>query len=95
MTWCVKVHVFGTWLGQCCGVLQVEKEWKMSQKAKIEAGKTPYYLKQSEKKKRVLEKKFDHLEETGQLDKYMLKKRKRVASKMHKKLPFRRIQQGN
>eukprot|EP00892_Ulva_mutabilis_P008706 jgi/Ulvmu1/6207/UM028_0063.1 len=70
--------------------LQVEHEWKLSQKAQIEAGKRPYYMKDSEKKKRVMEKRFAHLEETGQLEKYMTKKRKRVASKLHKKLPFRR-----
>lgn len=65
----------------------------MSQRAKLEAGRTPYYMKESEKKQRVLEKKFARLEETGQLEKYMSKKRKRVASKKHKKLPFRRMHQ--
>jgi ribosomal RNA-processing protein 36 len=70
--------------------LQVEEEWKTSEKSKLEAGKQPFYLKASEKKKRILEKKFARLEETGQLEKYMAKKRKRQASKMHKKLPDRR-----
>lgn len=73
--------------------VQVEQEWKASQKAQIEAGKKPFYLKQSEKKARVMEKKFAQLEETGQLEKYIAKKRKRVASKMHKKLPFRRTRE--
>lgn len=70
--------------------MQVEDEWKRKEKAKLQAGKKPFYLKDSEKKKRVLEKKFTRLEETGQLEKYMVKKRKRQASKMHKKLPDRR-----
>lgn len=70
--------------------MQVEDEWKKQERIKLEAGKKPFYLKDSEKKKRVLEKKFTRLEETGQLENYMLKKRKRQASKMHKKLPDRR-----
>lgn len=56
----------------------------------MEAGKKPFYLKAGEKKKLVLEKKFEKLQETGQLEKYMAKKRKRQASKMHTKLPARR-----
>ena len=70
---------------RCCPVLggydwvllQVMDEWKQQEKVKLEAGKKPFYLKESEKKKRVLEKKFTQLEESGQLEKYMLKKRKR------------------
>lgn len=70
--------------------MKVETEWKQQERAKMEAGKNPFYLKESEKKKRVLEKKFAQLEETGQLEKYMSKKRKRQASKMRKQLPGRR-----
>ena len=70
---------------RCCVVrcgqewvhMQVVDEWKKEEKVKLEAGKKPFYLKESEKKKRVLEKKFTQLEESGQLEKYMLKKRKR------------------
>lgn len=57
--------------------MQVVDEWKKQEKVKLEAGKKPFYLKESEKKKRVLEKKFTQLEESGQLETYMLKKRKR------------------
>jgi ribosomal RNA-processing protein 36 len=70
--------------------VQVEREWKDREKSKLEAGKKPYYLKDSEKRKLVLEKKFEKLQETGQLEKYMAKKRKRQASKLHTKLPERR-----
>ena len=37
----------------------------------------------------VLEKKFEELEQKGQLEQYMQKRRKRSAARDHKKLPPR------
>jgi hypothetical protein len=70
--------------------VQVEDEWRAKERAKRESGKETYYLKASEKKRLVLEKKFEKLEATGQLERYLAKRRKKTANKMHKKLPFRR-----
>jgi ribosomal RNA-processing protein 36 len=68
--------------------LQVDREWRAGQAAKGE-GKTPFYLKASDRKKLLLAKKFEKLEAEGKLQKYLEKKQKRNASRDHKKLPFR------
>lgn len=67
----------------------MEAEWRRKEKAAVAAGKQTFHLKASEKKKLILATKFDKLEAAGQLDKYMLKRRKRSSAKDHKKLPFR------
>lgn len=46
-----------------------------------------YYLKKSEKKKHMLLAKYEELKQSGQLDKYMEKRRKKIASKDHRLVP--------
>ena len=47
------------------------REWRQKEKAAVEAGKKPFYLKDSEKKKLVLEKRYEKLEAEGKLQRYM------------------------
>lgn len=59
------------------------------------AGKQPFYLKKSDKRKRELVAKYEELKATGQLDKYMEKRRRKNASKDHRYLPGRRGGDGD
>ncbi|VAI20044.1 unnamed protein product [Triticum turgidum subsp. durum] len=54
------------------------------------AGKRPYYLKKSEIRERKLMDKYNELKETGKLDSFMEKRRKKNASKDHRFMPYRR-----
>ncbi|KAM0825555.1 hypothetical protein ACQ4PT_069473 [Festuca glaucescens] len=58
------------------------------------AGKQPYYLKKSEIRQRKLMDKFNELKETGKLDAFMEKRRKKNASKDHRYMPYRRDGDG-
>lgn len=49
-----------------------------------------YYLKKSDMKKQELMLKYQELKESGQLEKYMEKRRKKNAAKDHRYLPFSR-----
>jgi ribosomal RNA-processing protein 36 len=68
--------------------LQVDREWRGEERAATERGKKKFYLKASDKKRLVLAKKFERLEAAGKFEKYAEKKRKKNASRDHKKLPF-------
>lgn len=67
---------------------EVDREWRASTKAAVAKGKRPFYLKDSDRKRRVLERKYEALAEAGKLESYIAKRRKRVASKDRKRLPF-------
>ncbi|KAM0826050.1 hypothetical protein ACQ4PT_069145 [Festuca glaucescens] len=54
------------------------------------AGKQPYYLKKSEIRQRKLMDKYNELKETGKLDAFIEKRRKKNASKDHRYMPYRR-----
>uniref|UniRef100_A0ACD5YDH7 Uncharacterized protein n=1 Tax=Avena sativa TaxID=4498 RepID=A0ACD5YDH7_AVESA len=54
------------------------------------AGKQPYYLKKSEIRQRKLMEKYNELKESGKLDAYIEKRRKKNASKDHRYMPYRR-----
>ncbi|TDH65529.1 hypothetical protein CCR75_007450 [Bremia lactucae] len=56
----------------------------------VESGKGAFYLKRKDKKKLELQSKFQDLQETGRLSKFMAKKRKKNASKDHRWLPTQR-----
>lgn len=60
------------------------------EKAAVAAGKKPFFLKESDKKKRALVAKYEELMSSGQLDKYMAKRRKKNASKDHRYVPSAR-----
>jgi len=71
-----------------------EKEAKAKERAAVAEGKRPFYLKKSEKRRQELLAKYDELKATGQLEKYMEKRRKKNASKDHRLLPSRRPMAG-
>ena len=68
----------------------VQEDAKSKERAAVAEGKKPFYLKKSEKKRQELVSKYEELKSTGQLEKYMEKRRKRNAAKDHRYLPARR-----
>ena len=62
---------------------QIEREENI---ARLKQGKKPIYKTKSFKKKEELAEKFMELKESGRLDKYMQKKRKKLAGKAKKQL---------
>ncbi len=60
------------------------------EKAAVGGGKAPFYLKKSEKRRLELLAKYESLKESGGLEKYMAKRRKKNASKDHRYLPVGR-----
>ena len=58
--------------------------------AAIEQGKRPYFAKPSVLKEQALLSKYEELRSSGQLEKFMAKKRQRGAAKVHKLIPRER-----
>lgn len=68
----------------------VLKEWKEQEGRKVAQGKQPYHLKKKEVEAMVLEKKLEDLKAKGvNLEKVVERKRKKRATKQHKRLPFK------
>lgn len=67
---------------------KVLKDWKKSEMQKVQQGKKPFFLKQTEIKKRVLVQKFNDLK-TNDVDKLLAKRRKHNAAKERKRMPKR------
>ncbi|CAI5723953.1 hypothetical protein KXD40_001084 [Peronospora effusa] len=63
---------------------------KREEREAVASGKGAFYLKRKDKKKVELQAKFQDLQETGRLSKFMAKKRKKNASKDHRWLPTQR-----
>ncbi|KAI9921450.1 hypothetical protein PsorP6_002557 [Peronosclerospora sorghi] len=63
---------------------------KREERAAVASGKGAFYLKRKDKKKLELQAKFQDLQETGRLSKFMARKRKKNASKDHRWLPTQR-----
>ncbi|CAH0479688.1 unnamed protein product [Peronospora belbahrii] len=63
---------------------------KREEREAVASGKGAFYLKRKDKKKLELQAKFQDLQETGRLSKFMAKKRKKNASKDHRWLPTQR-----
>lgn len=69
-------------------------EMKKQEKAKVAAGvKKPFFLKESKKKDIALEEKYSELKKTGELKKYMQKKRLKNAQKDKRWMPESRASQ--
>jgi len=64
-----------------------ERSFKKKEKELVKEGKTPFYLKKSDKKTLELAEKYKELSKSGKVDKFLLKKRKKSAAKDRKKLP--------
>ena len=58
--------------------------------AAVGEGKAPYFKKRAVLKEERLVAQYRELQRAGRLEKFMAKKRKKVASKQHKRVPFRR-----
>ncbi|KAL1198164.1 hypothetical protein V5N11_035841 [Cardamine amara subsp. amara] len=65
-------------------------EHKKREREAAKEGKRPYYLKKSEIRKQTLIEKFNTLKETGKLESYVQKQRKKNATKDHRYMPYRR-----
>ncbi|XP_057794512.1 uncharacterized protein LOC131010851 [Salvia miltiorrhiza] len=71
-------------------------EHKKKEREAAKKGKQPYYLKKSEIQKHKLAEKFKELKESGKLESFIEKKRRRNAAKDHRYMPYRRpTEQGN
>ena len=64
-----------------------EKAVRKIEKTLVQEGKTPFYLKKSDKSQLELAEKFRELKKSGKLENYLQKKRKKIASKDKKKFP--------
>ncbi|KAJ8327100.1 rRNA biogenesis protein rrp36 [Batrachochytrium dendrobatidis] len=70
---------------------KLKREWRKTESAKVQQGKTPFFLKNSELKRRQLVDKFKSLTEKGMdLDKVLEKRRKKNASREHRHIPSQR-----
>ncbi|XP_047327640.1 ribosomal RNA processing protein 36 homolog [Impatiens glandulifera] len=69
---------------------EVLSEHKKKEREAAKQGKKPYYLKKSEIRKQSLIGKFTDLKESGKLDAYIDKRRKKNATKDHRYMPYRR-----
>ncbi|KAF0714234.1 Aste57867_3949 [Aphanomyces stellatus] len=63
---------------------------KREEREAVEKGKGAFYLKRKDKKQLELKAKFDELQESGRLSKFMAKRRKKNANKDHRWLPTQR-----
>ncbi|KAK4166667.1 hypothetical protein QBC43DRAFT_313099 [Cladorrhinum sp. PSN259] len=68
---------------------KVIEEHRKHEKELVKQGKTPYYLKKQDVKKKVLEETFKGMKK-GQVDKAIERRRKKVAGREKKNLPFAR-----
>nr|CAB3457652.1 unnamed protein product [Digitaria exilis] len=69
---------------------EILREHIKKEREAAKAGKRPYYLKQSELRKRMLMNKYEELKEAGKLDAFMERRRRKNASKDHRYMPYRR-----
>lgn len=67
----------------------IQRERKRTEQDLVKQGKTPFYLKKSDQKKLALIDKFKQLGDKN-VDKILEKRRKRNATKDHKKVPYKR-----
>ncbi|XP_062503004.1 ribosomal RNA processing protein 36 homolog [Corticium candelabrum] len=72
---------------------KVDRELRKNERKLIGKGKHPYYLKNSARKKLKLAERFLELKTKGKLEHFLLKRRKRTATKERRFLPFRRQKQ--
>ena len=56
----------------------------------MKQGKRPFYLKASERRKQALLQHYEKLKTSGGLEKAMVKRRQKVASKDHRLIPRNR-----
>ncbi|KAJ3322886.1 hypothetical protein HDV06_002545 [Boothiomyces sp. JEL0866] len=69
---------------------QTKREYKKKEQALVKDGKTPYFLKKSELKKKELIDKYKSIGKGANLEKVLEKRRKKNAAKEHTKIPTSR-----
>ncbi|GAX84324.1 hypothetical protein CEUSTIGMA_g11746.t1 [Chlamydomonas eustigma] len=69
---------------------KIVEEVKASEKKAVAEGKKPFYIKKSEQRKLELLAQYQELKDTGGLDKFMEKRRRKNASKDHRYVPSQR-----
>ncbi|KAI3453657.1 hypothetical protein Pfo_010320 [Paulownia fortunei] len=71
-------------------------EHKKKEREAAKKGKQPYYLKKSELRKQKLVEKYKELKESGKLEAFIEKRRRKNAAKDHRYMPYRRpTEQGS
>ncbi|KAI4303494.1 hypothetical protein MLD38_039115 [Melastoma candidum] len=70
-------------------------EHKKKEREAAKQGKQPFYLKKSEIRNRRLIEKYNILKESGKLDSFIEKKRRKNAAKDHRYMPYRRTNQDD
>ena len=66
----------------------LQKRLRKRERDEIASGKRPYFMKKSVLRQEELKEKYNDLEQKGQLNKYMSKRRKKNSSKDRKALPW-------
>lgn len=97
-----EVQDLRTKLSQEIGSVEQRKRWKTRRNIKskhrreqrnaVAQGKNPYYLKKSEIRKRELKTRFDELKQSGKLNKYVEKRRRKNAARDRRKLAGLQVQ---
>ncbi|KAJ3000079.1 hypothetical protein HDV02_000727 [Globomyces sp. JEL0801] len=70
--------------------MEMEKGWKKKELELVKQGKKPFYMKNSEKKKLELVEKFKSIGKGVSMEKFLEKRRKKNASREHRKIPSTR-----
>ncbi|XP_011072158.1 ribosomal RNA processing protein 36 homolog [Sesamum indicum] len=65
-------------------------EHKKKEREAAKKGKQPYYLKKSELRKQKLVEKYKELKDSGKLEAFIERKRRKNAAKDHRYMPYRR-----
>jgi ribosomal RNA-processing protein 36 len=67
-----------------------EREQRKGETQLQKEGKKPFFLKKSVRRQLELAKRYKELKESGRLEKYLARKRKRNAQRDRRQLPFKR-----
>ncbi|EQC38873.1 hypothetical protein SDRG_03831 [Saprolegnia diclina VS20] len=71
-------------------IREATQKRKREEREAVANGKSAFYLKRKDKKQVELKAKYDELQESGRLSKFMAKRRKKNANKDHRWLPTQR-----
>ncbi|KNA08202.1 hypothetical protein SOVF_164620 [Spinacia oleracea] len=69
---------------------QILSEQKKRVREAVKQGKRPFYIKKSEVREQMHIEKYNKLKDSGKLDSFMEKKRRRNAAKDHRFMPYRK-----
>ncbi|KAJ2864757.1 rRNA biogenesis protein rrp36 [Coemansia aciculifera] len=69
---------------------ELKRKHRKNELEAVKQGKTPYFLKKSELKGLEVAEKFTQLKGESKLDNYLEKRRKRNATKDHRRMPYKR-----